>query len=461
MVVDYSAPNLAKEMHVGHLRSTIIGDALVGVLEFLGHRVIRQNHVGDWGTQFGMLLAHMDEVSAPALEAELSDLEDFYRQAKKRFDEDADFADKARGYVVRLQGGDEHCREAWRRFIGESLRHCEGVYARLGVRLTRQDVRGESAYNDDLPTVVQELRGKGLLTESGGALCVFLPQFQAEDGQPLPMIVRKSDGGYLYATTDLAAVRYRQRVLGAHRVLYVIDHRQSLHLAQLFAVARAAGFVGPGICLEHVSFGTMLGEDGRPFRTRAGGTVKLAELLDEAERRAMDVVSAKSPELPTAQAGAIARVVGIGAVKYADLSMDRVSDYKFSYDKMLSLTGNTAPYMQYAYARVRSIFRKGQEEAAALAGGPIRMDEPAERELAKRLLRLEEVLSAVAAECKPSILTAYLYDLAQAFTTFYETCPVLKAAPEVRCSRLRLCDLTARTIRLGLGLLGIGVVEQM
>ena len=461
IVVDYSAPNLAKEMHVGHLRSTIIGDALVGVLEFLGHTVIRQNHVGDWGTQFGMLLAHMDELSASA-DSELADLEEFYREAKKRFDEDAAFADKARQYVVRLQGGDADCRRNWQRFIAESMRHCEQVYSRLGVRLMAADVRGESAYNADLPAVVEDLRRAGLLTESQGAQCVFLEQFTGEDGKPLPIIVQKSDGGYLYATTDLAAMRYRANVLHADRILYVMDHRQSLHLRQLFDLSRKAGFISPDVPLEHVAFGTMQGEDGRPFRTRAGGTIKLIDLLDEAERRAMDVVRAKSPEMPVEHATRIARVVGIGAVKYADLSMDRISDYKFSYDKMLSLAGNTAPYMQYAYARVRSIFRKGAEDAAAMDDVPINVIEPAERELVKRLLRLEEVLQTVAAESKPNMLTAYLYDLAGAFTTFYETCPVLKAdTAEIRASRLRLCDLTARTIRLGLGLLGIEVVEQM
>jgi arginyl-tRNA synthetase len=462
IVVDYSAPNLAKEMHVGHLRSTIIGDALVGVLEFLGHHIIRQNHVGDWGTQFGMLLAHLDELGEDAAGSELSDLEEFYRQAKKRFDEDPDFADKSRQFVVRLQSGDADCRRHWQKFIAVSLGHCQEVYARLNVRLMSADVRGESAYNADLPAVVEDLRRAGLLTESQGAQCVFLDEFKGEDDKPLPVIVQKSDGGYLYATTDLAAMRYRAGTLHVDRILYVMDHRQSLHLRQLFAVSLKAGFISPAVSLEHVAFGTMQGEDGRPFRTRAGGTVKLIELLDEAARRALEVVRAKSPEMPAEQADTIARVVGVGAVKYADLAMDRIGDYRFSFDKMLSLQGNTAPYMQYAYARIQSIFRKGAEEAAGLAGVPIMLNQPAERELAKRLGRLEEVLGSVAAECKPNVLTAYLYDLAGVFTTFYESCPVLKAdSPEIRASRLRLCDLTARTIRLGLGLLGIEVVEQM
>jgi len=461
VVVDYSAPNLAKEMHVGHLRSTIIGDAMARVLEFAGHRVIRQNHVGDWGTQFGMLLAHMAELGADEAATDLSDLEQFYRAAKERFDSDVDFADEARRTVVRLQGGDAQCREIWSRFIAESMRHCGRVYAQLNVTLTPDDVRPESAYNDDLPHVIEDLDAAGLLTESQGAMCVFDDQFTGKDGEPMPLIVRKTDGGYLYATTDLAAIRYRVGELTADRVLYVTDSRQALHFAQVFAAARRAGFAPPNVSLEHIPFGTMQGADGRPFRTRDGGTIKLIDLLDEAQRRALAVVREKNPDLDESRAETIARTIGIGAVKYADLSMDRVSDYKFSWEKMLSLQGNTAPYMQYAYARVRSIFRKGAESVDDLPGVAVIVDNPAERELAKRILRLQETLAAVAVECKPNILTTYLFDLAQAFSTFYETCPVLQADPPLRASRLRLCDLTARTIALGLKLLGIDVIEQM
>jgi arginyl-tRNA synthetase len=473
VVVDYSHPNLAKEMHVGHLRSTIIGDAIVRVLAFLGHRVIRHNHVGDWGTQFGMLLAHMDDLSERGgrdVSAELADLEAFYQAAKRRFDEDADFAARARRVVVRLQSGDAHCRAVWRRFIRESLRHCERVYERLGVTLTGADVRPESAYNDDLPKVVEDLQAAGLLTVSDGARCVFLPEFTGRDGQPLPAIVQKSDGAYLYATTDLAAARYRANVLGADRILYVVDARQSLHLRQVFAIARAAGFVPEGCSLEHIAFGTMLGPGGTPFRTREGRTVKLMDLLAEADQRALALVTDKSPHLPAEQRWAIARAVGVGAVKYADLSQNRTSDYVFSWDRMLSLEGNTAPYMQYAYARVRSIFRKGagqaeagqaEEPARPAAADAIRLIEPAERTLAVRLLQLPETVELVAGECLPSVLCAYLYDVAGAFMGFYETCPVLKAAPAVRASRLALCDLTARTIRTGLGLLGIAAPERM
>jgi arginyl-tRNA synthetase len=474
VVVDYSAPNLAKEMHVGHLRSTIIGDALARTLEFLGHNVIRQNHVGDWGTQFGMLIAHhMDLVSAippipqrttarPSIVSiHVADLEDTYREAKARFDSDPGFADRAREMVARLQSGDEEVRKFWAMCVEESLRHMHRVYERLQASLGDKHRRGESAYNDDLPKIVADLRAAGLLTESQGAQCVFLPEFTGKDGAPLPVIIQKSDEGYLYATTDLAAMRYRVRELQAKRMLYVVDARQSLHFQQVFAVARKAGFVPPDVSLEHVGFGVMMGADGKPFKTRTGGTVKLIDLLDEAQERAFRLVSEKSGEMPEDQRRDIARVVGIGAVKYADLSQNRASDYVFSWDKMLSLEGNTAPYMQYAYARVRSIFRKGAESAEQ-AGAAIQVREPAERALAVRLARFPEIVEAVARECQPNLLCAYLYDVAGAFMGFYENCPVLKAEDAAtRASRLLLCDLTARTIQRGLGLLGIETIERM
>ncbi len=472
VVVDYSSPNLAKEMHVGHLRSSIIGDSIARVLEFLGADVIRQNHVGDWGTQFGMLIAHFDTQRKAAggdmADLSIGDMEEFYRQAKKRFDDDADFAALARQTVVKLQGGDEQVNADWREIIRQSLSHCKAAYQQLGVSLTDDDIRGESAYNDDLAPLVADLDAKGLLTESDGAMCVFLEgdEFnKGPEGESIPVIVRKTDGGYLYATTDLAAMQYRSGTLGADRIIYVTDSRQAFHFAQVFAAAKLAGYVGADVSLEHVPFGVMLGQNGRPFKTREGGTVKLAALLAEAVERAAAVVTEKNPDLPADQRDSIAAAVGVGAVKYADLSMDRTSDYKFSWDKMLALTGNTAPYMQYAYARVRSIFRKGAEaEAGAaqnLADAPITLGEPAERELAKRLGRLEEVLNGVADDCRPNGLTGYLFDLASAFSTFYEACPVLKADPATRASRLRLCDMTARTIKLGLELLGIDVIEQM
>ena len=464
VVVDYSAPNLAKEMHVGHLRSTIIGDALARTLEFQGNNVIRQNHVGDWGTQFGMLLAYMDRQAgtdaAERGQVELSDLEEFYRQAKQLFDSDQAFADLSRQYVVRLQAGDTHCLKNWRIFLEKSMGHCEKLYAMLGVSLSREHVRGESAYNDDLANVVSDLDKAGMLKESQGAQCVFLPEFTAKDGTPLPLIVRKSDEGFLYATTDLAAIRYRVCQLHADRVLYVVDARQALHFRQVFAVARKADFADENLHLEHIAFGTMMGSDGKPFKTRSGTTVKLVDLLNEAIDKATELVSQKNPELPEAQRRDIARIVGIGAVKYADLSQNRTSDYVFSWEKMLSLDGNTAPYMQYAYARIKSIFRKAGVNEADVAG-QIAVAQPAERTLAVKLVQFPETVAAVAADCTPNVLCAYLYDVAGAFMGFYENCPVLQSDAPTRSARLVLCRLTARTIKTGLGLLGIGTIEQM
>ena len=462
VVVDYSGPNLAKEMHVGHLRSTIIGDAVVRALMFCGHQVIRHNHVGDWGTQFGMLIAYLEQLEQQQVNTtiELADLEEFYRAAKQCFDSDEDFADLARKYVVKLQGGDVDVYRMWQQFIDISIGHCEVVYDKLGVLLTRQDVQGENAYNNELPKVIAALDEVDLLTVSDGAQCVFLDEFKGKDNQPLPTIVQKSDGGYLYATTDLAALRYRVNDLGAERLLYFVDARQALHLKQVFAVARAANFAAEKISLEHLPFGTMKAADGKPFRTRAGGTVKLMDLLEEAQERAFDVVSKRSPELPEEQRQHIAQVVGIGAVKYADLSLNRTTDYIFDWERMLSFEGNTAPYMQYSYARIRSIFRRGGLEDIP-QGVPMRCDEPAERKLALKLTQLDETVESVARECYPNLLCNYLYELAEAFMQFYETCPVLKSNDPVRTSRLMLCLLTAQTMKTGLGLLGIETLERM
>ncbi len=454
VVVDYSSPNLAKEMHVGHLRSTIIGDAVARILEALGHRVIRQNHVGDWGTQFGMLLAHLNETGGDS--RVLADLEEFYRAAKSRFDSDPRFADASRAMVVSLQSGDEAARTRWRQFIEISLDHCQALYERLGTSLTRADVMAESAYNDGLPAVVAALDGKGLLTESEGAQCVFLPETKSE----LPVIVQKSDGAYLYATTDLAAIRHRAGTLAADRVLYFTDSRQALHFRQVFAVAAAAGFKPPSTTLEHMPFGNMLATDGRPFRTREGGVVKLTELLDEAEARALDEVSRHNADADTAERAAIARAVGIGAVKYADLSKNRSSDYVFDWDRMLAFEGNTAPYLQYAYARIRSLFRRGAIDPEALEGAA-RPEAPAERALAVVLVRFEEVLDQVAAEGTPHLLCGYLYDLATKFTGFYEQCPILGADAGERENRLCFAQRTARTLKTGLELLGIETVDRM
>ncbi|WP_158178176.1 arginine--tRNA ligase [Pseudomonas viridiflava] len=459
VVVDLSAPNLAKEMHVGHLRSTIIGDGVANVLAFLGDTVIRQNHVGDWGTQFGMLLAYLQE--KPATSDELSDLENFYRAAKQRFDESEEFAERARGLVVKLQGGDAECLALWKRFNEISLSHCQKTYERLNVNLTPADVMGESAYNDDLANVVSDLKTAGLLVESNGALCVFLDEFRTAEDTPLPVIVQKAGGGYLYATTDLAAIRYRSKVLKADRALYFVDQRQALHFQQVFEVARRAGFVHEGMQLEHMGFGTMNGADGRPFKTRDGGTVKLIDLLDEAEERAYTLVKEKNPEVAEAELRSIAKAVGISAVKYADLSKHRTSDYSFNFDQMLSFEGNTAPYLLYAYTRVSGVFRKLGTPFDA-SKGKIVLEAPQEQELAARLAQFTETLNNVAEKGTPHVLCAYLYDLAGLFSSFYENCPILGAEnPDQQQSRLRLAALTGRTLKQGLDLLGLETLERM
>ncbi|MFA7891746.1 arginine--tRNA ligase [Pseudomonas putida] len=459
VVVDLSAPNLAKEMHVGHLRSTIIGDSVARVLEFLGDQVIRQNHVGDWGTQFGMLLAYLEE--NPITSDELSDLENFYRAAKKRFDESETFATRARGLVVKLQAGDSDCLALWTRFKDISLSHCQKTYELLNVKLTMADVMGESAYNDDLANVVAELKAKGLLVEDQGAQCVFLEEFKNSEGEPLPVIVQKADGGYLYATTDLAAVRYRSNVLKADRALYFVDQRQALHFNQVFEVARRAGFLGHPMQMEHMGFGTMNGADGRPFKTRDGGTVKLIDLLNEAKDRAYALVKEKNPGLPEDDLRRIGEVVGIGAVKYADLSKHRTSDYSFNFELMLNFEGNTAPYLLYAYTRVAGVFRKlgkGFDEVE----GTIVLQAPHEQDLAARLAQFGEILNNVADKGTPHVLCSYLYDLAGLFSSFYENCPILAAeTPEQQQSRLRLAALTGRTLKQGLQLLGLETLERM
>lgn len=464
IVVDYSSPNLAKEMHVGHLRSSIIGDAVVRILEFLGHNVLRQNHVGDWGTQFGMLIAYMEQLDDSAQTGELADLEGFYRASKKCFDEDADFASRARQRVVDLQAGDAKCLQLWQRFIDVSLSHSEAIYQRLGVSLTREHVKPESAYNDDLSQVIADLEQQQLLAESDGAKCVFLDEFVGKEGDPLPTIVQKSDGGYLYATTDLAAMRYRNNELRAQRILYFVDARQSLHLNQVFAVAKKANFVDPTVQLEHLAFGTMMGADGKPFKTRSGEVVKLEDLLVEAVQRAKKVVASKNPELAEQQCQQIAETVGIAAVKYADLSKNRISDYIFNWDSMLALEGNTAPYIQYAYARICSIFRRAEHELQdpISVNGTLILEANAERALAVKLLQLQEILEQVSLDCFPNTLCQYLYELASSFMSFFEACPVLKAETEaLKQSRLQLCQLTANTLALGLNLLGINVLTRM
>ena len=459
VVLDYSHPNLAKEMHIGHLRSTVIGDAIARVLEFSGHEVVRHNHVGDWGTQFGMLIAHLD-TSTGSVSTELADLEVFYQSARQRFDQDEAFADLSREYVVKLQGGDPHVLGMWQQFIDESLAHGQRIYDALGVGLKPEDVQGESAYNDDLPRVVEDLRDKGLLVESNGAQCVFLEEFKNKDGQITPVIVQKSDGGYLYATSDLAAVRYRAGTLAADRILYIVDARQSLHLQQVFAVARAAGYAPETTALEHHAFGAILGADNRPFKTRTGGVVKLMDVLEEGVARAFAQVSEKNPDMDEAERRQIARVIGIGSIKYMELSFNRTSDYVFDWDKMLALDGNTAPYMLYSYARIKSMFRRAGVDGDALDGAII-VGERAESALAIKLLQFPEVIEVVAHQCYPHVLCNYLYELADAFMKFYEQCPVLRADEPVRTSRLVLALLTSRIVRQGLDLLGIETLERM
>ena len=523
VVIDYSSPNLAKEMHVGHLRSSIIGDSISRVLEFMGNTVIRQNHVGDWGTQFGMLVAYLVEQQKDNAAFELADLEQFYRAAKVRFDEDPAFADTAREYVVKLQGGDETVLALWKQFVDISLSHAQAVYDTLGLKLRPEDVAGESTYNNDLQPVVDDLAQKGLAVEDDGAKVVFLDEFKNKEGEPAAFIVQKQGGGFLYASTDLACLRYRVGTLHADRLLYVVDHRQALHFEQLFTTSRKAGYLPEDVKAEFIGFGTMMGKDGKPFKTRSGDTVKLVDLLDEAINRAEQVVKEKNPKwqltteledglkkissltnsdnlknklkynlenkkleitlendvvyhLPIdkidkivrgaeeytdtalSDAEKIARVVGIGAVKYADLSKNRTSDYVFDWDAMLSFEGNTAPYLQYAYTRVQSVFRKaGEWDATA----PTVLTEPLEKQLAAELLKFEDVLQSVADTAYPHYLAAYLYQIATLFSRFYEACPILKSEGATRNSRLQLAKLTGDTLKQGVELLGIDVLDVM
>ncbi|WP_414148594.1 arginine--tRNA ligase [Erwinia sp. BNK-24-b] len=462
IVVDYSAPNVAKEMHVGHVRSTIIGDAAVRTLSFLGHNVIRANHVGDWGTQFGMLIAFLEKQQNEAHgEIALSDLEAFYREAKRTYDEDPAFAERARGYVVKLQGGDEYCRKMWKKLVDITMSQNQIVYDRMNVTLSRKDVMGESLYNDMLPGIVADLKAKGLAVESEGATVVFLDEYKNKDGEPMGVIIQKKDGGYLYTTTDIACAKYRYETLHADRVLYYIDSRQHQHLQQAWSIVRKAGYVPESVPLEHHAFGMMLGKDGKPFKTRAGGTIKLSDLLDEAVERATKLVSEKNPDMPADELNKLANSVGIGAVKYADLSKSRTTDYVFDWDNMLAFEGNTAPYMQYAYTRVLSVFRKAGIEESAINGKTV-ITEDREAALAVRLLQFEETITQVARDGTPHVMCAYLYDLAGLFSGFYEHCPILAAEDETtKQSRLKLALLTAKTLKQGLDTLGIDTVERM
>ena len=463
VVVDYSSPNVAKEMHVGHLRSTIIGDAVVRTLEFLGNHVIRANHVGDWGTQFGMLIAYLEKMeNEHASEMELSDLEAFYRAAKKHYDEDPVFAEKARNYVVKLQSGDEYCRTMWQKLVKITMQQNQHNYDRLNVTLTDKDVMGESLYNPMLPSIVEDLKKQGLAVEDDGALVVYLDEFKNKDGDPMGVIVQKKDGGFLYTTTDIAAAKYRYETLKANRALVFSDTRQSQHMQQAWLITRKAGYVPDSFQLEHKNFGMMLGKDGKPFKTRSGDTVKLADLLDEAIERAGVLISQKSTALSEQEKADVIEAVGIGSVKYADLSKNRTTDYVFDWDNMLSFEGNTAPYMQYAYTRIRSIFNRSQIALSEVEQAQLSITDEKERALAIKLLQFEEAVQVVGKDGTPHVLCAYLYELAGAFSSFYENCPILNHDDQqVKLSRLKLALLTERTLKQGLDLLGIKTVEKM
>jgi arginyl-tRNA synthetase len=467
VVIDFSSPNVAKDMHVGHLRSTILGDCIARILEFQGHNVIRLNHLGDWGTQFGMLITYLAEVFPAALTTAdalgTDDLVGLYRQAKARFDADEGFRDASRQAVVRLQAGEPAETHAWQLLVEQSRRSFDQIYRLLDIRLTE---RGESFYNSMLPAVASDLEAAALLTESDGAACVFPDGFTNREGQPMPLIVRKSDGGYNYATTDLAAVRHRVEEEHADWLIYVTDAGQSSHFAQVFAVARQAGWVPEGVELTHVPFGLVLGEDGKRLRTRAGENVRLRDLLEEAVLCARTDLVARLAEEGRDEEDTflsrVAQVMGLGAVKYADLSHNRMSDYVFNFDKMLALHGNTAPYLIYAYVRVQGISRKAQEKMEeGDSGVAIILQDEAEIILAKHLVRLDEVLAIVADEFLPNHLCQYLFELSQKFNVFYERCPVLTAEPAQRQSRRTLCDMVAQTLKLGLSLLGIGVLDRL
>lgn len=461
VVVDYSSPNIAKEMHVGHLRSTIIGDSTVRVLEFLGNRVIRANHVGDWGTQFGMLIAYLEKMqNENASDMDLSDLEGFYRDAKATYDGDEAFAQKSRSYVVKLQQGDDYCLKMWQKLINITMTQNQATYERLSVTLTDKDIMGESLYNPMLPKIVADLKAQGLAVQDDGAWVVYLDDYKNKDGEPLGVIVQKQDGGYLYTTTDIAAAKYRYETLHADRAIVYSDTRQSQHMAQAWTIARLAGFVPHSFKLEHHNFGMMLGKDGKPFKTRSGGTVKLAELLDEAQARASILIDSKNPDISDDEKRTLIHAIAIGAVKYADLSKHRTTDYVFDWDNMLNFEGNTAPYMQYAYTRIRSIFAKAKIDPDGLSGSMFISDDK-ERTLMVKLLQFSEVLTTIAKDGTPHVLCNYLYELAGIFSSFYEACPILSADDDIKHSRLLLADLTAKTLKTGLDLLGIKTVEKM
>ncbi|GIH97506.1 arginine--tRNA ligase [Planobispora siamensis] len=462
VVIDYSAPNAAKEMHVGHLRTTIVGDALARVHEHIGNKVVRQNHLGDWGTPFGMLIEHLLDIGEEAAVAQLEagGSNEYYQAARSKFDSDPEFNRRARARVVTLQAEEPETMRLWHIFMNATVSYFNKVYTRLGITLTDEDIAGESMYNPMLAQVCDELQERGIAVISDGALCIFPPGFTGREDQPLPFMIRKSDGGYGYATTDMATIRYRVQDLKADRIIYVIGATQALHMSMLYASARMAGWLPDHVRAEHVQIGSVLGSDGKMFKTRSGKSIKLVELLDEADERAAAVIADR--EYDDATRAEIAHAVGMGAVKYADLSVSHDSEYVFDFDRMLALTGNTGPYLQYATARIRSIFRRGGVDPAQ-ATGPIVLGHPAERALALRLLGFGSAVAEMAEESVPHRLAAFLFDTASAFTAFYENCPVLRDDVEetVRASRLALCALTLRVLETGLDLLGVPVPERM
>ncbi|MBZ6074480.1 arginine--tRNA ligase [Aeromonas schubertii] len=463
VVVDYSAPNVAKEMAVHHIRSTVLGDVAVRALEFLGHDVVRANHIGDWGTQFGMLIAYLEKMeNEHASDMELRDLEAFYTQAKRYYDEDEAFAERARAYVVKLQSGDEYCRTMWKKLVDMTMEQNQRNYDRLNVSLTNKDIMGESMYNDMLPAIAEDLKARGLAVEDDGALVVYLDEYKNKDGEPMGVIIQKRDGGFLYTTTDIACAKYRYETLKADRVMYFIDSRQHQHLMQAWTITRNAGYVPESVPLEHHAFGMMLGKDGRPYKTRSGGTVKLVDLLNEAEERATALLESRSSDIQGEERAKVINAIAMGAVKYADLSKNRTTDYVFDWDLMLSFEGNTAPYLQYAYTRIQSIFRKAEVDPATLTG-TITLTEDAEETLAQKLIQFSDAVNGVADKGMPHLLCTYLYELSGNFMTFYEACPINKDGVDeaTRQSRLLLCAATAKVLKLGLDVLGIHTLERM
>lgn len=460
IVVDYSSPNVAKEMAVHHIRSTVIGDAVVRIMEFLGHKVIRANHIGDWGTQFGMLIAYLEKKeNENATNLELSDLEAFYREAKKCYESDEEFAVKARGYVVKLQSGDEYCLKMWKKLVNITMVQNQEIYNRLNISLTDKDIMGESLYNPMLKPLVEDLINKKLAVKDEGAMVVYLDKFADKDGNPRGVIVQKKDGGFLYTTTDIACTKYRCETLHANRIICFADSRQHEHLVMSWEIAKLAGYVPEGVVLEHGAFGMMLGKDGKPFKTRDGGTVKLKDLLDEAEARAAKLIESRNNDLPDEMKPEVIKTIAMGAVKYADLSKNRTTDYIFDWDNMLTFEGNTAPYLQYAYSRICSIFRK----AADCSIGKVQITTDEEESLGQHLIKFNESVNAAANKIAPHIICSYIYDLAGLFMRFYEACPINKSdvPAEIKSSRLALCKATADIIKTGLNLLGINVLERM